>query len=182
MVQLSHSFMTIGKTIALTRQAFVDKVVSLLFNTLSRFVVTFLRKSKHLLISWLQLLSTVILKSKKIRSVVVSIFSPIYLPWSDAMILVYWMLSFKPAFYSLFSPSSRGSLVPLHFLPLGWYHLYIWGFFICLPAVLIPACDSSSPAFHVMYSAYKLNKQGDSIQPWCTPFPVWNQSLFHVWF
>ena len=68
--------MTIGKTIALTRQAFVDKVVSLLFNTLSRFVVTFLRKSKHLFISWLQLLSTVILESKKIRSVVVSIFAP----------------------------------------------------------------------------------------------------------
>ena len=47
---------------------------------------------------------------------------------------------------------------------------------VLLPAILIPACDSSSPAFHMMYSAYKLNKQGDNIQPWCTPFPIWNQS------
>ena len=48
---------------------------------------------------------------------------------------------------------------------------------IFLPAILIPACASSSPAFHMMCSAYKLNKQGDNIQPWCTPFPVWNQSF-----
>ena len=48
---------------------------------------------------------------------------------------------------------------------------------IFLPAILIPACASSSPAFLMMYSAYKLNKQGDNIQPWCTPFPVWNQSV-----
>ena len=47
---------------------------------------------------------------------------------------------------------------------------------IFLPAILIPVCASFSPAFHVMYSAYKLNKQGDNIQPWCTPFPIWNQS------
>ena len=48
---------------------------------------------------------------------------------------------------------------------------------ISLPAVLIPACASSSPALLMMYSAYKLNKQGDNIQPWCTPFPIWNQSV-----
>ena len=48
---------------------------------------------------------------------------------------------------------------------------------IFLPAILIPACTSFSPAFHLMYSVYKLNKQGDSIQPWCTPFPIWNQSV-----
>ena len=49
---------------------------------------------------------------------------------------------------------------------------------IFLPAILIPACASSNLAFHIMYSAYKLNKQGDNIQPWCTPFPIWNQSVF----
>ena len=48
---------------------------------------------------------------------------------------------------------------------------------IFLPTVLIPACDSSSPAFHMMYSAYKLNKHSDNMQPWCTPFPIWNQSV-----
>ena len=48
---------------------------------------------------------------------------------------------------------------------------------IVLPAILIPACGSSSPAFLMMYSAYKLNKQGDNIQPWHTPFPIWNQSV-----
>ena len=48
---------------------------------------------------------------------------------------------------------------------------------IFLPAILIPACVSSSPAFHMMYSAYKLNKQGDNIQPWRAPFPIWNQSV-----
>ena len=48
---------------------------------------------------------------------------------------------------------------------------------IFLPAILIPVCASSSPAFLMIYSAYKLNKQGDHIQPWCTPFPIWNQSV-----
>ena len=97
MVQLSHLYIT-GKTIALTRWTFIGKV---LFNMLSRFVIAFLPRRKHLLISWLQSLSTVILEPKKIKSVTVSIFSPIYLLWSDGagcMILVFWMLNFKPAF------------------------------------------------------------------------------------
>ena len=68
--------MTTGKTIALTRQIFVSKVMSLLFNMLSRSVVAFLPRSKHLLISWLQSPSTVILEPKKIKSVTVSIVSP----------------------------------------------------------------------------------------------------------
>ena len=66
-VQLSHPYMTTGKTIALTRWTFVSKVMSLLFNTLSRFVIVFLPRSKCLLISWLQSLSTVILEPKKIN-------------------------------------------------------------------------------------------------------------------
>ena len=75
MVQLSHPYMTPGKAIALTRLTFVGKVMSLVFNTLFRFVIPFLPGSKHLLISWLQLLSAVILEPKKIKSVTVSIVS-----------------------------------------------------------------------------------------------------------
>ena len=76
MVQLPHSYMTTGKTIALTRQTFVGKVMSLLFNMLSRLVIAFLPWSKRLLISWLQSPSAVILEPKKIKSVTVSIVSP----------------------------------------------------------------------------------------------------------
>ena len=75
-VQLSHSHMTTGKTIALTRWTFIGKVMSLLFNTLSRFVIAFLPRSKHLLISWLQSPSAVILEPPKIKSLTVSIVSP----------------------------------------------------------------------------------------------------------
>ena len=75
-VQLSHLYMTTGKTIALTRCTFVSKVMSLLYNTLSRFVIGFLPRSKHLLISWLQSPSAVILEPKKIKSLTVSIVSP----------------------------------------------------------------------------------------------------------
>ena len=81
-VQLSHPYMTTGKTIALTRWTFVGKVMSLLFKMLSRLVITFLPRSKCLLISWLQSPSAVMLEPPKIKSVTVSSF-PIYLPWSD---------------------------------------------------------------------------------------------------
>ena len=75
-VQLSHPYMTTGKTIALTRQTFVDKVISMLFNMLPRLFVTSLPRSKHLLISWLQSPSAVILDVKKIKSASVSTVSP----------------------------------------------------------------------------------------------------------
>ena len=110
MGQLSHPYVTTGRNIALTRRTFVGKVMSLLFNMLSRFVIAFLPRSKRLLISWLQSPSAVILEPKKIKSVTVSTFSPSIchkVMGPDAMILVFWMLSFKPAF----SLSSRGSLV-----------------------------------------------------------------------
>ena len=114
MVQLSHPYMTTGKTIGLIRWTFVSKVMSLLFNMLSRLV-------KHLLISWLQSPSAVILEPKKIKSVTVSIVSPSIcheLKGQDALTLVFSRLSFKPVFfYSPLSLSSRGSLVTLHFLP-----------------------------------------------------------------
>ena len=92
MVQLSHPYMTTGKTVALTRQTFVGKVMSLLFNKLSRSVITFLPRSKHLLISWLQSPSAVILEPKKIKSVTVSIVSPSIchkVMGPDAMILAF---------------------------------------------------------------------------------------------
>ena len=75
-VQLSHPYMTTGKTIALTRRTFVGKVMSLLFNVLSRLVITFLPRSKHLLISWLQSPYAVILEPRKINSATVSTVSP----------------------------------------------------------------------------------------------------------
>ena len=83
-VQLSHPYMTTGKTIALTRRTFVGKVISLLFNMLSRLVITFLPRSKHLLISWLQSPSAVIWESKKIKKKCHCFHCfPIYFPWSD---------------------------------------------------------------------------------------------------
>ena len=105
----------------------------------------------------------------------------IYLPWSDGTgchdLKVFWMLSFKPTF-SLFSftPINRlfssSSLSAIRVVSSAYLRLLIF-----LLAILIPVCASSSPAFLMMYSAYKLKKQGDNIQPWCTHFPIWNQSV-----
>ena len=130
-VQLSHPYMTTGKTIALTRQTFVDKVMSLLLNMLSRLDITFLPRSKRLLISWLQSPSAVTSEPQKIKSDTVSTVYPSIcheVMGPDAMIFIFWMLSFKPAFHSPLSLSARGFLVPLHFLPSGWCHLHIWGY------------------------------------------------------
>ena len=94
--------MTTGKPIALTRQTFVGKVMSLLFNMLSRLVTTFLSRRNHLLISWLQSPSAVILEPPKIKSTTVSPSICHEVMGPDAMILVFWMLSFKPSFSLLF--------------------------------------------------------------------------------
>ena len=188
-VQLSNPYMNTGKTIALTRCIFADKVMSLLFNMLSRLVITFLPRSKHLLISWLQSPSAMISEPSKNKSVTVSTVSPSVchqVMGLDAMVLVFWMLSFKPIFsLSFFTFVNRlfssSSLSAIRVVPSAYLRLLIF-----LLAILIPACASSSPAFLMMYSAYKLNKQGDNVQPWCTPFPILNQSvpnsLFHVQF
>ena len=103
------------------------KVLSLLFNMLSSFVIAFLPRSKWLLISLLQSLDTVILEPKKINHF--HFFPSICheVMGLDSIIFVFLMLSFKPAFSLSFSPASGGSLVPLCFLPLGWDHLHIWG-------------------------------------------------------
>ena len=100
-VQLSHPYLTTGKTIVLTKRTFVGKVMSLLLNMLSRLVITFLPRGKYLLISWLQSPSAVILETKKIKSDTLSTVSPSIsheVMGPDPMILVFWMLSFKPTF------------------------------------------------------------------------------------
>ena len=95
----------------------------------------------------------------------------------DAMIIVFWMLSFKPTFsFSSFTFIKRlfssSSLSAIRVVSSAYLRLLVF-----LPAILIPAYASSSPAFLMMYSAYMLNKQGDNIQPWCSPLPIWNQSV-----
>ena len=132
--------MTTGKAIALTRWTFVGKVMSLLFNMLSRLVITFLPKSKHLLISWLQSPPAVIFGAPQNKVWHCFHCLPIYYPWSDgpvAMILVFWMLSFKPTFSlssctfikRLFSSSSLSAILLSHkraaflLFPVMWLHL-----------------------------------------------------------
>ena len=111
MVQLSQPHMTTGKTVDLTIWTFVGKVMSLHFKTLSKFVIAFLPRSNHLLISWLQSPSAVILELKKIKSLTVSIVSPYEcheVMGPVAMILVFLTLSFKAIFsLSLFTLIKR---------------------------------------------------------------------------
>ena len=155
-VQLPHTYMTTGKTIALTRWTFVDKVMSLLFNMLSRLVITFLPRSKCLLISWLQSPSSVTLEPRKIKSATVFTVYPSI--WHeemrlDAMIFIFWMLSFKPTFsLSSFTFNKRlfssSSLSAIRVVSSAYLRLLIF-----LLAILIPACVSYSPAFLTMYSA-----------------------------
>ena len=150
----------------------------LVFSMLSSFVIAFLPRNKCLLISWLQSQSAVILEPKKIKSVTVSSVFPSIcheVMGPDAMIFIFWMLSFKPVFsLSYFTFIKRlfnfSSLSAKRVVSSAYLKLLIF-----LLAVLIPA--SSSPAFHMMYCAYKLNKQSDDIQPWQTPFPILNQSI-----
>ena len=177
MVQLSHLYMTTGKTVALPVWTFVGKVISLFFNTLSWFAIAFLPRSKCLLILWLQSLSAVILEPKKIKSVTVSIFSPSIYRGTRCHDLSFLNTEFQVSFFSLLSPSSRGSsLSAIRLVSSANLRLLIF-----LLAILIPSYDSSSLAFYMMYCAYRLNKQGRSTQPSCTPLTVLNQ-FFHVWF
>ena len=130
-VQLSHPYMTTGKTIALTIWTLAKWC--LFFNMLSRFVIAFLPKNKHLLISWLQSPSAVILEPKKIKSVTVSTFFPtgcLKVKEPDAMILDFSMLSFKPGFSLPSFTLIRRLFSFSHFLPLGWCHISeYWYFF-----------------------------------------------------
>ena len=112
-VQLSHPYMTTGKTIALTRRTFVGKVISLLFNMLSRLVITFLPRSKRLLISWLQSPSAVILEPQKIKSATVSTVSPSIchkVMGPDAMILSFLNAELEANLFTLLFPFQREAL------------------------------------------------------------------------
>ena len=146
-VQLSHPYMTTGKTIALTRQTFVGKVMSLLFNVLSRLVITFLPRSKRLLISLLQSPSAVILEPKKLKSATVSLSICHEVMGPDVMILIFWMLSyhcFKIRF-ELFDtgwktlpnlPSAHLPKITVHFSPPN-YTLDVMTFFLLLCKLII---------------------------------------------
>ena len=160
--------MTTGKIIALTRWIFVGKGMSLFCNILSRLITAFHPRSKCILISWLQSSSSVILEPKKIKPVTVSTVSPSIchvVMGPDAMILVFWVLNFRTTFSHssityikrLFNSTSLSAIRMVIF-----EYLRLLTFLL---AILIPVCVSSSPAFHMMYSAYKLNKQGDNMQP-----------------
>ena len=154
--------------------------MSLLFNLLSRFVIAFLPRRERLLISWLQSSSAVILEPRERKSVTISTFSPSIcyeMMGPDATILLFWMLSFKPAFsLSSFTLIKRlfssSSLYTIRVVLSAYLRLLIF-----LLVVLVPAYDSSSPAFHMMYSAHKLNQQDNDKQPLHTPFPILNQSI-----
>ena len=142
-VQLSHPYMTAGKTIALTRRTFVGKVMSLLLNMLSRLVITFLPGRRRLLISWLQSPSAVILEPPKIKSDTVTTVSPSIsyeVMGPGAMILVFLMLSFKPtilvsSFSFIKKLFSSSSLSAIRVVSSAYLKLLI-----SLPAILIPAC------------------------------------------
>ena len=150
-VQLSHPYMTYGKTITLTRWIFVGKVMSLLFNMLSRLIITFLPRSKCLLISWLHSPSAVILEPPKIKSVIVSIISPYICHKAmgqNVVVLVFWMLSFKQTFsFSSFTLIKRifssSLLSAIGVVSSAYLKLLLF-----LPAILIPPCASSSPVSH----------------------------------
>ena len=139
--------------IALTICTFVDKMMSLLFKVLSRFVMTFFPRSKHLLTSWLQSLFTVILEPKKRKPVTASTFPPFYLLWSEGTRchISFLNVEFSLSSFTLIKRQvfSFSSLSAIRMVSSAYLRLLIF-----LPAILIPACDSSSLAFHIMYSVY----------------------------
>ena len=151
-VQRLYSYMTTGKTKALTRWNFVDKVMSLLFNMLSRLVITFLSRSQRLLISWLQSPSFCLETPKKVCHCSPSICHEVMGP--DAWILVFWMLIFKPTF-SLFSFTFIKRLFSSSSLSaIGWCHLHVWGYWYCpqqswFQLVLHPAWHFSCCTLHL---------------------------------
>ena len=156
-VQLSHPYMTTGKTRALTRWTFAGKVMCLLFNMLSRLVITFLPRGKHLLISWLQSSYPVILEPKKIKSLTVSIISPSIcheVMGPDAIIFIFWMLSSKPTF-SLSSFTfikwlfSSFLLSAIRMVSSAYLRLLIFLPEILIPAVLHPAQRFSWCTLHI---------------------------------
>ena len=158
---------------------FVSRVMSLLFNKASSFVMAFLPRSKHhSFMTAVTVFSDFGTQENKVCHSFHCL--PIYLPWSDGTRchdLSFWMLSFKPTFslssFTVIKKLFSSSLLSaIRVVSSAYLRLLIF-----LPAILISACDSSSLIFCIMYSAYELNRQG-----WHTPFPILNQSFFHVRF
>ena len=147
---------------------------------LSRLVIAFLPRSKRLLISWLWSPSAVILEPPKIKSVTVSVASPSIsheVMGPDVMIFIFWMLSFKPTFSLSYFSFIKRFLISSLLSAIGWCHLCIWGYWYFsqqswFQLVLHPAQHFTWCTLHIN----KLNKQGDNIQLWCTPFLIWSQS------
>ena len=181
MVQFSHPYMTTGKTIALTRWIFVGKVMSLLFNMLSRFVTVFLPRSKCLLISWLQSPSAMILEPKKVKSHYFHCLSSFCreVMGPDVIILVFWILSFKPAFsLSSFTFNKRlfssSLLSAMRVLSCAYLRILMF-----LPANMIPAV--LYPAWHFSWCTLHITRV--TIYSLDAPLsPFWTSFLFHVWF
>ena len=164
-VQLSHPYMTTGKTVALTRWTFVDKVMSLLFNMLSSLVITFLPRSKCLLISWPQSPSAVILETPKIKSATISTVSPsicLEVMGLDAVIFVFCMLSFKPTF----SLSSFTLIKRLFSSTAKWFsytHIYMYIYIL----------------FQILFH-YMLLQDIEYSSPCCAVDPCWLSILYMV--
>ena len=155
MVQLSHLYMTTGKTIAFI-WIFVSKVMSLHFNMLCRFVTAFLPRSKHLLISWLKSPFAVILEPKKRKSVTVSTFSPSVcyeVMGLDVMILVFWILSFKPHFplssFVFIKRLFSSLLSAIRVVSSAYLRLLIFLLAILIPAVLCPGQHFTWCTLHI---------------------------------
>ena len=127
---------------------------------LSRLVIAFLPRSKHLLLSWLQSPSAVILEPKKLKFLTVSIVSPSICHDLHFLNVEFWASFFTLLFAFVKRLFSSSSLSAIRVVSSAYLRLLIF-----LPAILILACALSSPGFHMMYSAYNLNKQGDNIQP-----------------
>ena len=178
MVQLSHLYMTTGK--ALTIQIYVGKVMSLLLNTLYRFVIAFLPRSKHLnFMAAVTMCNDFGAQENKICHCFQ--FCPFYSIGSDEtryLDLSFFNIVFQANIFLLSSFTlikrlfSSFSLSAIRMVSSAYLRLLIF-----LLEILIPACASSSLPFSMMYSVYKLNKQGDNIQPYLNPFLIWNQSV-----
>ena len=172
-VQLSQPYVTTRKTIALTIWTFVRRIMSLLFNTLSRLVIAFLPRCNHLLISWLQSPSAVIFRVQEEEICHYFHLFPFYLPWSDGTGWhdLSWVFFFFFLIFSFKSALSRSSFTLIKRLfssiSLSAFRvvLSIYLRLLFLLPILISTCNSSSPAFLMMYAAFRLNKQGDSRQP-----------------
>ena len=180
-VQLSHQYKTPGKTIALTRWSLVNKLMSLLYNMLSRLLLSSNEQSSFNFMAAVTICSDFGAQENKVCHCFHCF--PIYLPWSDGTgchdISILNVYSLKPAFslssFSFIKRLFSSSLSAIRVVLPAYLRLLLF-----LPEILIPACASSSPALLMMYSAFKLNKQGDNLDVLLSQFGT--SMLFHVQF